>query len=165
MLLRGSDMARQKTAFTLVEVILVVLFLGIVAVIAVPRLSYSGSSRQKADGLVRKLATDLRRTRMLAISNAATNSKGFKLVMTGSPYSGYQIVDDSNGTVVDSQTISSGISVICLGGIEFPFGPLGNKRTGTGIISGIMITISAQGRLYRITFTSATGMVRCTKYS
>jgi type II secretory pathway pseudopilin PulG len=159
MLLRGSDMARQKTAFTLVEVILVVLFLGIVAVIAIPRISYSGSSRQKADGVARKIITDLRRTRMLAISNAATNTTGFTLKMTGSaPYSGYQIVDDSNGTVVDSQTIDSRVSCICLATTQFGFGPLGNKRTG-----GPFIRVSAQGRTYTITFTNATGMVRCTK--
>ena len=158
-------MTRQKTAFTLVEVILVVLFLGIVAVIAIPRLSYSGSSSQKVASLARKIVTDLRRTRMLAISNAATNPTGFTLKMTGSaPYSGYQIIDGSSGTVVYSQTISSGISVTCFGGSEFPFGPLGDKRTG-GVISGAMIRISAQGRLYIITFTTATGMVRCTKYS
>jgi len=155
-------MNRYKPAFTLVEVILVVLFLGIVAVIAIPRISFSGSSRQKVGGVARKIATDLRRTRMLAISNAATNSTGFTLKMIGSaPYLGYQIIDDSDtpGTVVDSQTIDSNVRVTCAGTPNFSFGPLGNKRTGGGFI----ISISAQGRTYTIKFTVATGMMTCTK--
>jgi Tfp pilus assembly protein FimT len=151
-------MSRQKTAFTLVEVILIVLFLGIVAVIAIPIISYSGSSRQKADGVAKKIVTDIRRTRMLAISNAATNPTGFTLKMTGSvPYSGYQIIDDSNGTVVYSQTIASGIS--CTGSDLYPFGPIGNHRR----VRIDMLTISAQGRTYTVSVPYATGVVKCTK--
>ncbi len=164
MLLRGSDMSRYKPAFTLVEVILAVLFLGIVAVIAIPRISSAGSSRQKADGVAKKIVTDLRRTRMLAISNAATNPTGFSLRMIGSaPYLGYQIVDDSNIVTVDSQTIDSGVTVSCTLGNQFPFGPLGNKRTGSGVISGINIRVYAQGRTYIITLISATGAAKWTK--
>jgi Tfp pilus assembly protein FimT len=153
-------MSKQKKAFTLIEIILVVLFLGIVMVIAVPRLSSAGSSRQKADGLAKKLTTDLRRTRMLAISNAATNTTGFTLEMAGlSPYSGYQIIDDSNSTVVDSQTIDPQVSVSCAGSNLFSFGPLGNVLSG----SGVQITVSASGKTLTINITSATGMVQCTE--
>jgi Tfp pilus assembly protein FimT len=157
----GSDMSRQKTAFTLVEVILVVLFLSIVAVIAIPRFSSAGSSRQKADGVAKKIVTDLRRTRMLAISNAATNTTGFTLRMTGSsPYLSYQILDDSTtpSTVVDSQTIDPKVSCTCVGLAYVSFGPLGNKRAGS-----LMIRVIAQGRNYVITFVSTTGAVKWTK--
>jgi Tfp pilus assembly protein FimT len=160
MLLRGSDMSGQKPAFTLVEIILAVIFLGIMAVIAIPRISFSGSSRQQVDNLARKFVTDLRRTRMLAISNAATNTTGFTLQMTGSApyYSGYQIIDDSNtpGTVVDSQTIDS---TILISGSQVSFGPLGNVRAGS-----LMLQITAQNRRYVIFITRSTGMVKWTRY-
>jgi prepilin-type N-terminal cleavage/methylation domain-containing protein len=155
-------MSRQKKAFTLIEVILVVLFLGIVAAIAIPRLSSSAASGQKVDGLAAKFVTDLRRTRMLAISNAATNTTGFTLQMTGSApyYSGYQIIDDSNSTVVDSQTIDSNIN-INFAGSTFSFGPSGSLRTG----SDTRLRILTQSRYYLISIYGATGMVKCDRRS
>ena len=151
-------MARQKTAFTLIEVILVVLFLGIMAAIAIPRLSLSTLSKQKADCLARKIVTDLRRTRRLAISDAADNTAGFRMNMTGSsPYTGYDIVDANSAETVDSQTIDSSVS--CTGGNEFRFGPQGNLLSG----SATQLVISAGGKTFTIDVTSATGMVKCTE--
>ncbi len=151
-------MARQKTALTLVEVILAVLFLGIMAVIAIPRLNLSALSKQKADCLAQKIVTDLRRTRRLAISNAAGNTAGFKLKMTGtSEYTGYDIVDANSDETVDSQTIDPAVS--CTGGDEFKFGPLGNLLSG----SDTQLVISADGKTFTIDITSATGMVKCTE--
>jgi type II secretory pathway pseudopilin PulG len=151
-------MARQKTAFTFVEVVLVVIFLGIIALIAIPRLSFSAISGQKADSLTRKIITDLRRTRRLAISNAAGNNFGFKLSMEGpSPYTGYIIVDVNSGDTVDSHSIDSAVS--CTGDSEFEFGPLGNLLSG----SGTQLTISAGEKEFTIDITSATGMVKCTE--
>jgi len=151
-------MARQKRAFTLIEVILVVLFLGIMAAIAIPRLSLSTLSKQKADCLAQKVVTDLRRTRRLAISDAADNTAGFRMNMTGSsPYTGYDIVDANSAETVDSQTIDSSVS--CTGGNEFRFGPQGNLLSG----SATQLVISAGGKTFTIDVTSATGMVKCTE--
>ncbi|MBA7610448.1 hypothetical protein ES703_17656 [subsurface metagenome] len=152
-------MARQKTAVTLVEVILIVLFLGILAVIAIPRLSLSSISDQKADCLAQKIVTDLRRTRRLAISNAAVNTAGFKLDMKGtSEYTGYDIVDANSAETVDSHTIDS--AVTCTGSDEFAFSPQGN------LLSEIdtQLVISVDGKtLFTIDITPATGMVKCTE--
>jgi Tfp pilus assembly protein FimT len=151
-------MAREKTAVTLIEALLVVLFLGIMAVIAIPRLSLSTLSKQKADCLAQKIVTDLRRTRRLAISNAAENTAGFKLNMTGtSEYTGYDIVDANSDETVDSQTIDPAVS--CTGGDEFKFGPQGNLLSG----SDTQLVISAGGKTFTIDITSATGMVKCTE--
>ena len=151
-------MAGQKRAFTLIEVILVVLFLGIMAAIAIPRLSLSTLSEQKADCLAQKIVTDLRRTRRLAISNAADNTAGFRMNMTGSsPYTGYDIVDANSAETVDSHTIDSAVS--CTGGNEFRFGPQGNLLSG----SATQLVISAGGKTFTIDVTSATGMVKCTE--
>ena len=151
-------MPRQKNAVTLVELLLIVAFIGICAVISVPKMNLSAVSKQQADCLAKKIMTDLRRTRRLAISNAASNTAGFKLSMTGSsPYSGYNIVDANSAETVDSHTIDSSIS--CTGGDEFDFGPLGNLLTG----SDTSLTVSASGKTFTITITSATGMIKCTE--
>ncbi len=151
-------MARQKGAFTLVELILIVLFVGILAFIVVPRMNLSAISKQKADGLAGKIVTDLRRTRRLAISDAASNTAGFALKMTGSsPYTGYEIENLDTAETLDSYTIDSAIT--CTGGSEFNFGPLGNLLAG----SDTQLSVSASEKTFTIDITSATGMVKCTE--
>ena len=149
-------MTKQGKAFTVVELLLIVLFLGIFAAIAVPRLRFATLHGKQADTVARKIVTDLRRTRTLAISNAAKNTAGFRLQMVGSPpYSGYQIVDANSGSVVDSQTIDSKIT--CSGGTTFQFDPLGNLKAG----SGSQLTVAAGGKTFIVTVISATGAVKC----
>ncbi|HUT46535.1 MAG TPA: hypothetical protein VMX36_09635 [Sedimentisphaerales bacterium] len=144
--------------YSLIELVVIVVFLGIIAAIAVPRLNFSATSKQKADTIARKIVTDLRRTRRLAISDAADNTDGFALNMTASaPYSGYEIENlDTSGTV-DSLTIDSDIS--CTGGTAFQFGPLGNLKAG----SDTQLTVSASGKTFTITIAAGTGMVKCTE--
>ena len=153
-------MRRLKYAYTIVELIIIVLFLGALAAIAVPKLNFSTIFKQQADGLARKIVTDLRRTRRLAISDAATNTDGFALNMTGSSppgYTGYNIVDANSDETVDSHTIDS--DVTCTGGDEFQFGPLGNLLSE----SDTELTVSVPPKTFTITITSATGMVKCTE--
>jgi len=151
-------MARQKNAFTFVELILVVVFLSILMAISVPRLNFAIISKQKADGQARKIVTDLRRTRTLAISDAANNSSGFALNMFGSaPYTAYEIINIDTATTVDSHTINPAVS--CTGGANFKFGPLGNLLSA----SDTELNVSAQGKTFTITIVPTTGMVRCTE--
>ncbi len=149
-------MVRQKNAFTLVELILIVIFIGAFAAISIPRLNFAIISRNKADVVARKIVTDLRRTRRMAISNAADNTDGFKLKMSGSaPYTDYEMENEDTGEMVDSHTIDSAIS--CTGGSDFKFGPLGNLLAG----SDTQLTISAEGKSFTITIIPATGTVKC----
>lgn len=151
-------MNRKKKAFTLIELILVVLFIGIFAAISVPRLNFAVISKQTADGLAKKIVTDLRRVRTLAISNAANNTAGFTLNMTGPiPYFAYKIVNLETEETIDSHTIKSDIS--CTGGDQFKFGPLGNLLTG----SDTELVVSADSKIFTITIISATGMIKCTE--
>ena len=151
-------MAKQKKAFSLVELILIVLFVGISAFIVVPRLNIAVISKQKVGGLAKKIVIDFRRARRLAISDAANNTAGFALKMTGSsPYTGYEIENLDTAVTVDSQTIDS--SITCTGGTDFNFGPLGNLLTG----SDTQLSVSASGKTFTITITSATGMIKCTE--
>lgn len=151
-------MVTKKNAFTFVELILVVLFLGIFAAISIPRLNFAVVSNQKVECLVTKIVTDLRRTRTLAISSAANNTTGFALNMVGTaPYPGYEIVNLDTATAVNSYTIDS--DIICTGGCQFQFGPAGNLLE----TSDTEISISADEISFTINIVPATGMIKYTK--
>lgn len=148
-------MAEKRTAFSLVELIIIVMWIGILAAIAVPRLNFAIISKHKAEATAKKIVTDLRRTRRMAISDAANNSNGYELKMVGSePYTGYETKNGDTGETVDSLTIDSGVT--CTGDDEFKFGPLGNLTGGD-----TRLTVSAEGRTFTITITPATGLIQC----
>ena len=149
-------MERIKNAYSLVELIIVVLFIGILAAVAVPRLNFSAVSKQKAEAVARKIVTDMRRTRGLAITHAAVNNEGFMVKMGSTePYIKYSIVNKDTDTEVDSFEIDP--DVMCKGDDRFEFGPLGNLITG----SGTVLKVGADGRSFTITVIAATGTVKC----
>jgi Tfp pilus assembly protein FimT len=153
-------MVRQKSAFSLVELIIIIAFLVVFAAIAVPRMNFAFISKRKADTVARKIVTDLRRTRTLAISDAATNTNGYALNMTGAgPYTGYEIVNLNTSTTITNGTFSIDSDISCTGGNDFRFGPLGNLLSG----SDTQLTVSAEGKIFTITIISATGTVKCTE--
>jgi len=137
---------------------MVVLFLGILAAVAIPRLNFAIISKHKAEATAKKIVIDLRRTRRLAISDAANNTRGYELYMVNpSPYASYKIEDRTPPpTTVDSLTIDSDVSVTCPGQKFFEFGPLGNLESG-----GTEITVSAEDKSFTITILEATGVVKC----
>jgi type II secretory pathway pseudopilin PulG len=158
-LLRGAGMVKQRRAFTVIELILIVIFIGVFAAISIPRLNFASISRNKADIVARNIVTDLRRTRTLAISDAADNTYGFELRMVSpAPYASYEIADlGPPPTTVDTLTIDSNVSISCPGDHHFRFGPLGNLKAG----SGTELTVAAEGKSFTITIISATGLVKC----
>lgn len=137
------------------ELMLIVLFLGIMALVAVPRLNFAVITKQKTKAAARKIVTDLRRTRSLAISNAADNTSGFALNTTSS--AGYEIVNLDTSATVDSHTIDSQVTVT--DGATFQFGPLGNLLTG----SDTKLTVTGSSKSFTITVISATGTIKCTE--
>jgi len=154
---RPSAGLMTRTGHSLTEIAVVVLILGALTAVAVPRLPLGTVHRAGAAAVARKLTTDLRRARSAALLEAAENPVGFAVVMTGSAdgYSGYQTVNLQDSSVVDTHTISAGVN--CAGGRRFEFGPLGNLREG----SGTTLDVSAQGKTCTITVVPATGMVKC----
>ncbi len=153
----GSAIGHDNNLYhghTLMEVVTVVLVLSILTCIAVPRLDFGAVWGARADGVVQRLATDLRHTRTLAIAHAAANPDGFVLVMQGvDPYRSYRIVDRHNQTVVTTCSFPAGVR--CGGGRWFEFGPLGNLQNG----SDTRLGIRAEGKSYRLEIVPATGAV------
>ena len=149
-------MKRTRRAYTLTEIVVVSIVVGVMAAVAIPRLNLAAIHNQTADTVARKLVTDLRRTRMMAIANASSNTSGYKLKMLGSsPYSSYEINNLDTSATVDTHTVDSNID--CTGGSSFQFGPLGNLLGG----SDTQLTAGSSGRSFTITITSATGMIKC----
>ncbi len=152
-------MAKNKTGYSAVELIMLVLFLGIFAAITVPKMTFFIISKQKAETFANQVVTDLRRTRRLAISDAATNTDGYALNMTGGgPYTGYEIENLKTSTTITNGTFSIDSDITCDGGASFQFGPLGNLTS-----AAVQLTVSAEGKIFTITIIKATGMVKCTE--
>ena len=146
-------MEPQRKAVTLVELLVVVLLIGIMTFIAVPRMGLSIISGGRAQTTAQTLAAAIRHTRSLAIANAADVPQGFSLNMTTDP-TGFQIVNlKPPSQVVETGSINP--KVICSAG-SFWFGPLGNVLQGTGTM-----TVECGVKKFKITVVSATGMVKC----
>jgi len=148
-------MTTKRSAFSIAELMLIVLFIGIIALIAVPRLNFAVITKQKTKAAARRIVTDLRRTRSLAISNAADNTSGFALNTTST--TSYEIENLDNSATVDSHTFDSQLSIT--DGATFQFGPLGNLLTG----SDTQLNVAGSSKSFTITVIPATGTIKCTE--
>lgn len=154
----SSRQIGRKKALGLVEALVVVLFIGILAAVTVPRLSMAVISSHKAEATAKKIVTDLRRVRGLAISDAVNNIQGFALRLLGpGPYTDYDIVNLDTAATIDSHDIDPEVTVSGTAN-EFDFGPLGNLTS-----IDTQITVSAEGKTFTITIIRATGAVKCVK--
>jgi type II secretory pathway pseudopilin PulG len=147
--------ADKRSAFSVLEAIIVLTFVAVIAAIAVPRINFGAISKQKAECAARKVVTDLRRTRRFAISSAAVNPHGFSLIVFGSSPFSYEVRTLDGGATLETHTFDSQVS--CTGGTSFGFGPLGNLLDG----SDTGLTISAEGKTFTITVIPATGAITC----
>ncbi|MHC4131992.1 MAG: pilus assembly FimT family protein [Planctomycetota bacterium] len=145
-----------KKGFSIIELIIIVLFIGALAAIAVPRVNFDIVKKSKTEITAKKIVTDLRRTRSLAISDAANNTQGFQLQMLGgTPYSGYRIDNLDTSEKIDEHSINPDVN--CSGESLFKFGPIGNLLSG----SDAQLTVTGSGKSFTITVVSATGTVKC----
>ena len=145
---------KKHNAYSLAELVMVCVLMGICAMVAVPRMNLAVIKKYKSQTTAHQIITDLRLVRNLAITSAATNNTGFALKMVGSsPYRTYRIINLATNAEISSHTLVNDVQ--CTGGINFNFGPLGNLKTG----SDTTLVVSAQGSTTTITIIPATGSI------
>jgi len=155
LLYQDKFMKHTRKAYTLTEIIIVSVIITAMATIAVPRFNLAAVHKQTADRTAKRIVTDLRQARMMAIIDAANNSKGYQLRLYGNPYDSYSIKNrDTNEKIVEydfDPTVS-----VTASGNKFSFGPLGDALEGE-----TELTVSSSGRSFTITVTRTTGMIKC----
>jgi len=113
---------RNRAAFTLVEILFVIVVIGIVAAVVIPR-SGRGDFYEYhiVQTTARQMVADLRLARRLAISHGSTNSSGYSFDLTGgSPYTGWRILDESDSSVVgEAKTIDPAVRVTGISNVAF----------------------------------------------
>lgn len=149
---------RNLRGHTLAELLVIVLIIGVLTSIAIPRLQFGAKDRKQAEVEARRIVTDLRRTRSLAILHAATHPAGFALeIHRQGNTTRCEILDLDNSEVVASRTLPAGIH--CEGRSRLAFNGLG-ALTDPAEAS---LTVSASDATFEIAVVPSTGSVRCVR--
>ncbi len=137
---------------------MVLVVLSIAMIISIPRISTSSIFTSHGRGLVERVVTDVRRTRMMAISSASENPKGYALYATST---GYEI--RSLGTSIDVINTANQYfewpSYVTCHPASIQFGPLGNLLP----TSDQQMNIRVENDSYVITVIPSTGRATWTK--
>lgn len=151
---------RQKLrtrGFSLAELLLVVIILGALAAVTVPRFSVASIRTKQDEAFIHRLTADLRKTRMMAISNAADNSSGYKLQINTTAPKSYQIIDLQASQTVEIFPVDS--DLMFSGTTQFSFTPLGALNPATNV----WLNVNGHSKSWRYDIYGSTGAVRCTE--
>ena len=88
----------QSKGFTLIEVILVMVIIGILAATVVPRIDFTTTSTASADGAVYMIASDIRYAQEWAMANRISKSIQFSTAAPANKYT-FSPVQRGNGSV------------------------------------------------------------------
>ena len=169
---RKSNAKRARPGFTLIELMIVMVILGIAAMIVVPMASSAGTMQVRAAGNM--VAADLEYTKSLAISRGQKYAVIFD--KTGGKYYQYRVVDQNGNPVRHPMTLKLGYVVnfqsdsrlgqVEIAGVSFngtdkvSFDSLGSPFDGNGgnLNSGA-ITLQAGGLTKTIHVEPVTGYI------
>jgi len=146
--LRRNASCRQANSkgFTLIEVIMVMVIIGILAATVIPRFDFATSSRASVDGGAYMIASDIRYAQEFAMANRVSKSVIFtsgSSVYTFNPTGNL----DPSGQLPSGVTISNNFTIT--------FNSLGEPTTG----GGGFVTVSGGGQTKTISVVNYTGKV------
>jgi len=117
---------RNRSGFTAIELLIVVVLVGIFASIAIPRFS---SNQRTAYTTARKIVSDIRYARSLSISTG--NAHYLQFFQVSGSYREYKIFDNLNAQIGDTRIIPE-IVTCTLSASTFTFNYLGVCNSGSG---------------------------------
>jgi len=144
-----NEKIRRARGYTLIELVFVIVVIMLVAMVAIPRMGLPFTVKMKVYTASRKLVSNLRYTRRLAI----TNNENYRLNVDSSTNE-YEIYDSGDAQVGNTETIDSSITVSA--DKDFIFEAFGNADAA----SDTSISLTADGNQYDVTVTVATGRVK-----
>ncbi len=144
-------MIYRKKGFSLVEVILTLLVLGILSAVVIPRFggnNFLGEFGLK--GISSQIASDIRLTRQLAITQS--DHYLIKFNCAQKEYNIYKASALPENAIQESKKLPSNVS--CSGTTQFDFYPIGNC-----IFSGSGLVLSSGGKQRSVTVEPPSGAV------
>jgi prepilin-type N-terminal cleavage/methylation domain-containing protein len=140
----------NPSGFTLIELILVMVIIGILAATVLPRIDFgSTSSRASVDGAAYMMASDIRYTQECAMANRV--SKSISFTNGQSSYTFPATVPSTSGLDPSGRLQGATIGTT----LTFTFNSLGEPTTSAGWV----VTVSGGGVTRTLTVTNYTGKV------
>jgi len=144
-----------EAGVTLIELLAVVVVLGLIAAVALPRLADADLWMAEGEAAVRKVVATARLARRMAVENAATNSAGYVLVCT---QRSFRILNAADWTYGEKMVLADGWQFDRSDYI-LAFNPYGGALRGGGL-AGDMVVRRGDKR-WAIHIEPATGHVWC----
>jgi prepilin-type N-terminal cleavage/methylation domain-containing protein len=147
-----SAFRNPQSGMTLIEVIVVMIIIGIVAVIVLPKIDFGGtSSKASVDGGAYMIASDIRYAQEFAMANRVSKS-----VIFTSGSSVYTFLSNpacTSDNLDPSGRLPSGVTIATT--ITFTFNSLGEPTAG----GGSSVSVSGGGQSKTVTVLNYTGKV------
>jgi prepilin-type N-terminal cleavage/methylation domain-containing protein len=154
---RGRRSKRHKErGFTLIESTLVIIIIGLLAIVAVPKIL--STDKHEVRIAAHQITADMRYARGLAIANAKQYNVEFSKD-GGASYTKYEILLDGDDTPVKSMEIPEEVTCIPVGLLDdnISFTVLGSADN-SGVM--LLLTATASGNYpWNINVVGATGMI------
>ena len=146
----NSELIAVQSGMTLIEVIMVMVIIGILCAVVIPKIGFTISSSASVDGGAYMIASDIRYVQECAMANRVTKSVVFT---SGQSIYTFPATTPSTSGLDPSGRLPSGVTIATT--ITFTFNSLGEPTAG----GGSSVTVSGGGQTRTITVLNYTGKV------